>query len=153
MMSYSSHECNEKSKQIEEKTYRLEQEKSALEHQLQNQAEVLAAARQNIQTQQTKLSHVENSIIEQKRTTEKLLADLKAFEAFRTNGDIVSSQMEEIMNTLREHEKEMSSLHGEVARFGNYPLPRRKVRVTTVQSPTYLSLVNPSAGWTGMSTN
>ncbi|XP_027055627.1 TNF receptor-associated factor 3-like [Pocillopora damicornis] len=117
MMSYSSHECNEKSKQMEEKIYRLEQEKSALEHQLQNQAEVLAAARQNIQTQQTKLSHVENSIIEQKRTTEKLLADLKAFEAFRTNGDIVSSQMEEIMNTLREHEKEVSSLQGEVARL------------------------------------
>ena len=117
MMSYSSHECNEKSKQMEEKIYRLEQEKSALEHQLQNQAEVLAAARQNIQTQQTKLSHVENSIIEQKRTSEKLLADLKAFEAFRTNGDIVSSQMEEIMNTLREHEKEVSSLQGEVARL------------------------------------
>ena len=117
MMSYSSHEYNEKSKQIEEKIYRLEQEKSALEHQLQNQAEVLAAARQNIQTQQTKFSHVENSIIEQKRTTEKLLADWKVFEASRTKGDVVSSQMEEIMNTLREHEKEMSSLHGEVARL------------------------------------
>ena len=78
-----SHDCNEKSKQIEEKMYRLEQEKIALEHQLQNQAEVLAAARQNIQTQQTKLSYVEKSIIKQKRTTEKLLADLKVFESSR----------------------------------------------------------------------
>ena len=117
MMNHSSHKCNEKSKQMEEKIYRLEQEKSALEHQLQNQAEVLAAARQNIQTQQTKLSHVENSIIEQKRTTEKLLADLKVFEACRNKGDVITSQMEEIMNTLRKHEKEVSSLQGEVARL------------------------------------
>ena len=57
-MNYSSNECNEKSKQMEEKIYRLEQEKSALERQLQNQSEVLAAARQNTQTQETKLSHV-----------------------------------------------------------------------------------------------
>ena len=106
---------------MEEKIYRLEQEKSTLEHQLQNQAEVLAAARQNTQTQQTKLSQVENSIIEQKRTTEKLLADLKVFEASRTKGDVVSSQMEEIMNTLREHEKEVSSLQGEVAHLKLYP--------------------------------
>ena len=64
--------------------YRLEQEKKiALEHQLQNQAEVLVAARQNIQTQQTKLSYVEKSIIKQNRTTEKLLADLKVFESSR----------------------------------------------------------------------
>ena len=102
---------------MEEKIYRLEQEKSALERQLQNQSEVLAAARQNTQTQETKLSHVENSIIEQKRTTEKLLADLKGFEASRTKGDVVSSQMEEIMNTLREQEKEVRSLQGEVARL------------------------------------
>ncbi|XP_027055610.1 TNF receptor-associated factor 3-like, partial [Pocillopora damicornis] len=121
IMNYSSNECNEKLKQMEEKIYRLEQEKSTLEHQLQNQAEVLAAARQNTQTQQTKLSHVENSIIEQKRTTEKLLADLKVFVASRTKGDAVSSQMEEIMNTLREHEKEVSSLQGEVAHLKLYP--------------------------------
>ena len=82
-----------------------------------NQAEVLAAARQNIQPQQTKLSHVENSIIEQKRTTEKLLADLKVFEASRSKGDVITSQMEEIMNTLRKHEKEVSSLQGEVVRL------------------------------------
>ena len=106
---------------MEEKILRLEQEKSALERQLQNQSEVLAAARQNTQTQETKLSHVENSIIEQKRTTEKLLADLKGFEASRTKGDVVSSQMEEIMNTLREHEKEVSSLQGEVAHLKLYP--------------------------------
>ena len=106
---------------MEEKIYRLEQEKSTLEHQLKNQAEVLAAARQNTQTQQAKLSHVENSIIEQKRTTEKLLADLKVFEASRTKGDVVSSQMKEIMNTLREHEKEVSSLQGEVAHLKLYP--------------------------------
>ena len=102
---------------MEEKICRLEKEKSALEKQLQNQAEQAAAARQNIQTQQTKLSHVENSIIELKRTAEKLLADLRVFEASRTIEDFVSSQMEEIMKTLREHEKEVNSLQGEVARL------------------------------------
>lgn len=117
MMNYSSYECNEKSKQLEEKIYRLEQEKTALEHQLRNQVEELAAARQNIQTQQTNLSMVENSMIEQKRTTEKLIGDLKVFEASRAKGDVVSSQMEEIMNALREHEKKVSSLYGEVARL------------------------------------
>ncbi|PFX22535.1 TNF receptor-associated factor 5 [Stylophora pistillata] len=70
MMNYSSHECNEKSKQVEEKICRLVQEKTALEHQLQNQAAELAA-------QQTKLSMVENSMIEQKRTTEELHGHLK----------------------------------------------------------------------------
>ena len=102
---------------MEEKICRLEKEKSALEKQLQNQAEQAAAARQNIQTQQTKLSHVENSILELKRTAEKLLADLRVFEASRTIEDFVSSQMEEIMKTLREHEKEVNSLQGEVARL------------------------------------
>ena len=102
---------------MEEKIYRLEKEKSALEKQLQNQAEQAAAARQNIQTQQTKLSHVENYIPELKRTAEKLLADLRVFEASRTIEDFVSSQMEEIMKTLREHEKEVNSLQGEVARL------------------------------------
>ena len=102
---------------MEEKICRLEKEKSALEKQLQNQAEQAAAARQNIQTQQTKLSHVENYIPELKRTAEKLLADLRVFEASRTIEDFVSSQMEEIMKTLREHEKEVNSLQGEVARL------------------------------------
>ena len=102
---------------MEEKICRLEKEKSALEKQLQNQAEQAAAARQNIQTQQTKLSHVENFILELKRTAEKLLADLRVFEASGTIEDFVSSQMEEIMKTLREHEKEVNSLQGEVARL------------------------------------
>ena len=102
---------------MEEKICRLEKEKSALEKQLQNQAEQAAAARQNIQTQQTKLSHVENSILELKRTAEKLLADLRVFEASRTIEGFASSQMEEIMKTLREHEKEVNSLQGEVARL------------------------------------
>ena len=74
MMNHSSHKCNEKSTQMEEKKSK------------KNQAEVLAAARQNIQPQQTKLSHVENSIIEQKRTTEKLLADLKVLRHLEVKG-------------------------------------------------------------------
>ena len=117
MMNLSSHKCAKITKQMEEKICRLEKEKSALEKQLQNQAEQAAAARQNIQTQQTKLSHVENFILELKRTAEKLLADLRVFEASGTIEDFVSSQMEEIMKTLREHEKEVNSLQGEVARL------------------------------------
>ena len=116
-MNHSSHKCAEKTKQMEEKICRLEREKSALEHQLQNQEEQVATTRQNIKTQQTKLSHVENSIIEQKRATKKLLADLKLAEATRTNGAITSSQIEEIINTLREHGMEVRSLQGEVARL------------------------------------
>lgn len=121
MMNLSSHECAEKSKQMEERICHLEKENTGLKHQLQNQAEQVAAARQNILTQQSKMCMIENSIIEQKRITEKLLDDLKLAEATRSNGSITLTQMEEIMNTLREHEKDVSSLHGEVIRLKSSP--------------------------------
>ncbi|KAJ7361783.1 TNF receptor-associated factor 3 [Desmophyllum pertusum] len=117
MMNFSSHECNKKNKEMEEKVSRLENEKTALENQLQNQTEELAAARQNIQTQQTKIVIVENSVIEQKKEIEKLLHDLEGSAAVGANAGVVSSQMEEIMHTLREHEKEVNNLQGELTRL------------------------------------
>ena len=111
---------------MEETICRLEKEKSALEHQLQNQAEEFAAARQNIQTQQTKISMIENGIIEQKKATEKLFGDLTLSGASGTNRDVVSSQMEEIMNTLRGHEQEVKNLQGELAHLKlSASIPRR----------------------------
>ncbi|KAJ7365563.1 TNF receptor-associated factor 3 [Desmophyllum pertusum] len=107
-MNFSSHECNKKNKEMEEKVSRLQKEKTALENQLQNQTEELAAARQNIQTQQTKIVIVEKSVIEQKKEIEKLLRDLE---------DGQRQLMEEIMHTLREHEKEVDNLQGELTRL------------------------------------
>ncbi|KAJ7365562.1 TNF receptor-associated factor 3 [Desmophyllum pertusum] len=57
MMNLSSHECNKKNKEMEEKVSWLEKEKTALENQLQNQTEELAAARQNIQNTANKNCH------------------------------------------------------------------------------------------------
>ncbi|KAJ7361786.1 hypothetical protein OS493_014427 [Desmophyllum pertusum] len=128
MMNFSSHECNKKNKHIEEKVSRLENEKTALENQLQNQTEELAAARQNIQTQQTKIVIVEKSVIEQKKEIEKLLHDLEGSAAVGANAAVVSSQMEEIMHTLREHETEVNNLQGELTRL-NWPLPHRQVMI------------------------
>ncbi|KAJ7370618.1 TNF receptor-associated factor 3 [Desmophyllum pertusum] len=85
MMNLSSHKCNKKNKEMEEKVSRLEKEKTALENQLQNQTEELAAARQNIQTQQTKIVIVEKSVIEQKKEIEKLLHDLEESAAVGAN--------------------------------------------------------------------
>ena len=123
-MNRSSHECAKKTKSMEETICRLEKVKSALEHQLQNQAEEFAAARQNIQTQQTKISIIENAIIEQKKATEKLSCDLTHSGASGTNRDVVSSQMEEIMNTLRGHEQEVKNLQDELAHLKlSAPIP------------------------------
>ncbi|XP_078351596.1 TNF receptor-associated factor 3-like isoform X1 [Oculina patagonica] len=115
MMNHSSHQYKENNEEMEEKVARLEEEKSALEQQLQNQTEELAAARQNIQTQQTKISIVEKSVTEQKKEIENLLRDLEASRPVGANADIISSQVEEIMNTLRGHEGKVNNLQSELA--------------------------------------
>ena len=100
---------------MEEKVTSLEGEKSALEQQLQHQTEELAAARQNIQTQQTKISIVENSVIEQRKEIEKLLRDLETSAPLGAN--VMSSQMKEVMDTLKAHEEKVDSLKSELARL------------------------------------
>ncbi|KAJ7361782.1 TNF receptor-associated factor 3 [Desmophyllum pertusum] len=79
--------------------------------------EELAAGRQNIQTQQTKIVIVEKSVIEQKKKIERLIRDLEGSAAVGANAGVVSSQMEEIMHALREHEKEVNNLQGELTRL------------------------------------
>ena len=116
MMNHSTQQYKKKNQEMEEKVIRLEEEKGALEQQLQNQTEELAAARQNMQTQQTKISIVEKSVIEQKKEIEKLLRELVTSAPAGTNADVMSSQMEEIMNTLKGHEEKVNDLQSELAR-------------------------------------
>ena len=114
LMNHSSHEYNKKNREMEEKVSRLENEKNALEQQLQNQTEELVAARNNIQTQQTKINLIEKSVSDQQRDLDKLHHDLEAVGR-GANGDVVSSQMEEILNTVREHEMRVNTLQSELA--------------------------------------
>lgn len=114
-MNQSSHEYHVIAKETGEKVSRLETEKKVLELQLHNQNEELAAARINIQTQQAKISIIEKSICEQGRDMEKLLRDLKS-AASSGNRDTVSFQMQEILNMIKQHETEMTTLKNELAR-------------------------------------
>ena len=115
-MNHSNYEHSVKHKEMEEKVSRLENEKNALERQLQNQTEELVAARINIQTQQNKLSRIETSINDQQKHMDKLYRDLEVV-GLRANEDVVSSQMEEILNTVKEHERKMNSLQTELTRL------------------------------------
>ena len=115
-MNYSTHEQNKKNKEMEEKVSHLENEKRTLEQQLQNQTEELVAARQNIQTQQTKISIVEKSVLEQKKEIENLIRGLEtSVTPSGANADVVSFQMEEIVNTIKRHEDKVNDLQSELA--------------------------------------
>ena len=114
-MNQSSNEYRVMAKEIEDKVSRLETEKKALELQLHNQNEELLAAKTNIQTQQSKLSIMERSICEQGRDMEKLLHNLKSV-ADRANRDAVSFHVQEILNTIKQHEAEMATLKNMLAR-------------------------------------
>ena len=118
MMNYSNREQNEKNKEMEEKVSRLENDKTTLEQQLQNQTEELAAVRQNIQTQHTKISIVENSVLQQKKEIENLLRGLETSMGPRgANAEVVSSQMEEIVNTIKRHEDKVNNFQSELAQL------------------------------------
>ena len=108
-MNQSAHECHTKSQELERKVSCLQSEKNVLEQQIQRQNEELAATRINIQTQQTKISVMETSVREQRRDTEKLLRGLEATRS-EAEGVVVSSQIDEILNTLRQHEMAVNSL-------------------------------------------
>ena len=114
LMNHSSHEYDKKNREMEDKVSLLENEKNALEQQLQNQTEELVAARINIQTQQTKMNLIEKSVSDQQRDLDKLHHDLEAVGQ-SVNGDVVSSQMEEVLNTVREHEMRVNTLQSELA--------------------------------------
>ena len=115
-MNRSSNEYQKKSKEMEEKVSRLENEKNALERQLENQTEELVAARINLQTQQTKIAMIEKSVSDQRTDVEKLHRDIEALGR-GASADVVSSQMEEILNTVREHERKVNNLQSELARL------------------------------------
>ncbi|XP_068710891.1 TNF receptor-associated factor 3-like [Montipora foliosa] len=114
-MNQSSIENRRKYVQIEEQIDHLQREKNNLEQQLQNQTEELVAAKINIQTQQTKISLIERSITGQINDLEKLRSALDAAAADEGNGTVVSSQIEEILNTVKEHETRVNNLQSELA--------------------------------------
>ena len=116
MMNQSSYESHRKYTEMEEKISYLENEKHCLEQQLQNQTEELVAARINIQTQQTKITIIEKSISDQRTDVEKLHRDIEEYGRGAST-DVVSSQMEEILNTVREHEMKVNDLQSELARL------------------------------------
>ncbi|XP_068739885.1 TNF receptor-associated factor 3-like [Montipora capricornis] len=113
-MNESSAETQKKYAQLEDKVDLLEKEKNTLDQQLQNQTEELVAARINIQTQQTKIALIERSMSSQQNDLEKLRRDLEA-AADGENGAVVSSQIEEILKTVREHEILVNNLQSELA--------------------------------------
>lgn len=101
---------------MEEKVYHLENEKRALEQQLQNLTEELAAATQNTQTQLTKISILEKTVLEQKKEIEDLLRGLKpSLNPSGANADVVSYQLEEIMTAIKRQETKVNNLQSEVA--------------------------------------
>ena len=114
-MNQSSIENRRKYVQIEEQIDHLQKEKNNLEQQLQNQTEELLAAKINIQTQQTKISLIESSITGQINNLERLRSTLGAVAADEGNGTVVSSQIEEILNTIREHQTRVNNLQSELA--------------------------------------
>ena len=115
-MNQSAHENHIKSQQLERKVSFLQTEKTALENRIQHQNEELAAARINIQTQQTKISTMETSLCEQRRDIEKLVRELEGARS-EANGDVVFSQMDEILNMLRQHEMTVNSLQSDLMRL------------------------------------
>jgi len=110
MMNYSTHKQNKKNKEMEEKVSRLENEKKILEQRLQNQTEELAYARQNIQMQHTKISIVEKFVLEQQKEIGNILRSLPLMGPTGANTDVVSSQVEEIVNTIKRHEDKVSNV-------------------------------------------
>ena len=116
LMNQSTLEYHIRNKELERKVSCLQNEKNALEQQIHNQNEELAAARINIQTQHTKISLMETSLREQRRDTEKLLSELQAIRT-EANGVVFSSQVDEIMNTLRQHETTLNSLQSDLMRL------------------------------------
>jgi len=116
MMNQSAHEYHARNQELDKKVSWLQTEKNALEQQIQHQNEELAAARINIQTQQTKISIIETSLREQRGDTEKFLSELEASRS-EANGVVVSSQIDEILNTLRQQKMTINALKSDLMRL------------------------------------
>ncbi|XP_068731492.1 TNF receptor-associated factor 3-like [Montipora capricornis] len=114
-MNQTSIENRRKYAQIEETIDHLQKEKNNLEQQLLNQTEELAAAKINIQIQQTKISLIERSTNGQISDLKKLRRDLDVAAADEGNGTVFSSQIDEILKIVREHETMVDNLQSELA--------------------------------------
>ncbi|XP_068731080.1 TNF receptor-associated factor 3-like [Montipora capricornis] len=134
LLSDSSHEFVRKDKEMQQKISRLEREKNALEQQLQNQTEELVAARINIQTQHTKITLIEKSTSKQQRDMEELHQHLKGTR-HGASGDVLSSQMEEIMKIVREHDTRVNKMQTELGVLKG----KRSTPVDFVQTPNAAS--------------
>ena len=139
MINHSSCEYTLKQKGLEEQVSGLINEKSILERQLQNQTEELVVARINIQTQQTKLSRIEKSISDQQKDFEKLYHDLEALKRAGENEPVVSSQMEEILHSAREHERKVQCLQSELESWRVSPRSRNDFGVQSLSRSSHLS--------------
>ena len=115
-MNQSAHEYHTRNQELERKVSCLQTEKNALEQRVQHQNEELAAARINIQTQHTKISVIEKSLREQRTDTEKLLRELEGTRS-EANGAAVFSQVDEILDMLRQHEITVKSLQSDMMRL------------------------------------
>ena len=139
MVNHSTCEYTLKQKELEEQVSGLINEKSILERQLQNQTEELVVARINIQTQQTKLSRIEKSISDQQKDFEKLYHDLEALKRAGENELVVSSQMEEILHSAREHERKVQCLQSELESWRVSPRSRNDFGVQSLPRSSHLS--------------
>ena len=138
MMNHSTRQYILKQKELEEQVSGLINEKSILERQLQNQTEELVAARINVQTQQTKISRIEKSISDQQKDFEKLYHDLEAVKQGE-NDPVVSSQMKEILDSVREHERKVQCLQSELESLRVSPRGRNDLGVQSLSGSSHLS--------------
>lgn len=113
---------------MEEGLARLQSKLSGCGKQICRQNEQLAASNTSIQMQQTKISKAEREICEQREDLDKLLRDSKLVE--NTQGFVVSLQMGEILETLRENETKATQLKRELSRLSSkIPNPYEPRRV------------------------
>lgn len=113
---------------MEEGLARLQSKLSGCGKQICRQNEQLAASNTSIQMQQTKISKAEREICEQREDLDKLLRDSKLVE--NTQGFVVSLQMDEILETLKENETKATQLKRELSRLSSkIPNPYEPRRV------------------------
>lgn len=113
---------------MEEGLARLQSKLSGCGKQICRQNEQLAASNTSIKMQQTKISKAEREICEQREDLDKLLRDSKLVE--NTQGFVVSLQMDEILETLRENETKATQLKSELSRLSSkIPNPYEPRRV------------------------
>lgn len=127
-LNQSSNELKVRGQEMEEGLARLQSKLSGCGKQICRQNEQLAASNTSIQMQQTKISKAEREICKQREDLDKLLRDSKLVE--NTQGFVVSLQMDEILETLRENETKATQLKSELSRLSSkIPNPYEPRRV------------------------